>query len=123
MLGCPGETEADIRETVQHLKAANPDLFTIRVAYPIKGTGLYEEVEASSPEYSGSELPWEQRTDRDLDFPRTYPRRYYDFAVRWTVNSVHLYKARLAGKSLTFKGLKLLGKVSAARAGMWASRF
>ncbi|MDO8366862.1 MAG: radical SAM protein, partial [Saprospiraceae bacterium] len=118
MLGYPGETEVDIRETVQHLKDSNPDLFTITVAYPIKGTGLYDAVEASS----FAELPWEKRTDRDLDFRRTYPRRYYDFAVRWTVNSVYLHKARLAGKLLTFKGLKLLGKVSVARAGMWASR-
>ncbi|MFN0176189.1 MAG: B12-binding domain-containing radical SAM protein [Saprospiraceae bacterium] len=123
MLGYPGETEADIHETVQHLKASNPDLFTITVAYPIKGTGLYEEVQASSPEYSGSGLPWEQRTDRDLDFQRTYPRRYYDFALRWTANSVRLHKARLAGKHLTLKGLKLLGKVGAARVGMWANRF
>jgi len=119
MLGYPGETEADILETLRHLKDSNPDLFTITVAYPIKGTGLYDEVQASS----SSDLPWEQRTDRDLDFQRTYPRRYYDFAVRWTVNSVYLHKARLAGKSLTFRSLKLLGKVSAARAGMWASRF
>jgi len=119
MLGYPGETEADIRETVRHLKESNPDLFTITVAYPIKGTGLYEEVQASS----FSELPWAGRTDRDLDFPRTYPRRYYDFALRWTQNSVYLHKARLAGKALTFKGLKLLTKVAAARAGMWASRF
>jgi len=119
MLGYPGETEADIKETLRHLKAANPDLFTITVAYPIKGTGLYEEVQASS----FSELPWAERTDRELDFRRTYPRRYYDFAVRWTQNSVYLHKAHLAGKALTFKGLKLLTKVAAARAGMWASRF
>lgn len=119
MLGYPGETEADIRETVVHLKESNPDLFTITVAYPIKGTGLYEEVQASS----FSALPWERRTDRDLDFRRTYSRRYYDFAVRWTVNSVYLHKAKLANKLLTFKGLKLFAKVSAARAGMWANRF
>lgn len=119
MLGYPGETEADIRETVRHLKESNPDLFTITVAYPIKGTGLYEEVQASS----FSDLPWEKRTDRDLDFQRTYPRRYYDYAVRWTVNSVHLHKARLAGKGLSIRGLKLLGKVGVARTGMWASKF
>ncbi len=119
MLGYPGETEADIHETVRHLKEANPDLFTITVAYPIKGTGLYEAVQSSS----FSNLPWAERTDRELDFQRTYPRRYYDFAVRWTVNSVYLYKTRLAGKLLTVKGLKLLGKVAAARAGMWAFRF
>lgn len=119
MLGYPGETEADIRETLRHLKAANPDLFTITVAYPIKGTGLYEEVQASS----FSKIPWAERTDRDLDFQRTYPRRYYDFAVRWTVNAVLLHKARLAGERVIFKNLKLIGKVAATRLGMWASRF
>lgn len=114
MLGYPGETEADIQETVEHLKSSNPDLFTITVAYPIKGTGLYEEVQASS----FSALPWEKRSDRDLDFKRTYPRRYYDFAVRWTVNSVHLHKARLAGKLWTLKGLKLFSKTMAAKVAM-----
>ena len=46
MLGYPGETEEDIEETIQHLKESDPDLFTITVAYPIKGTELYQEVEA-----------------------------------------------------------------------------
>lgn len=115
MLGYPGETEADIRETVEHLKDSNPDLFTITVAYPIKGTGLYEEVEALSVAPGA----WTEHTDRDLDFPRTYPRRYYDYAVRWTVNAVHLHKARLAGRQFTPEGLKLRVKTWVAEAGMW----
>ncbi|MBK7940034.1 MAG: radical SAM protein [Lewinellaceae bacterium] len=115
MLGYPGETEDDIRETVEHLKTSNPDLFTITVAYPIRGTGLYEEVQGNIQ----SPAAWAGRTDRDLDFARTYPRPYYDYAVRWTVNAVHLHKARLAGTSFTPAGLKLWAKVWAARAGMW----
>ncbi|MCC6461030.1 MAG: B12-binding domain-containing radical SAM protein [Saprospiraceae bacterium] len=115
MLGYPGETQADIRETVRHLKSANPDLFTITVAYPIKGTGLYEEVQSTAH----SPLPWTERTDRDLDFRRTYNRRYYDYAVRWTVNAVHWHKARLNGVAWTGQGLKVLVKTAAARAGMW----
>lgn len=114
MLGYPGETETDIRATVEHLKAANPDLFTITVAYPIKGTGLYEEVQSTAV---GS-LPWAESTDRDMDFQRRYPRPYYDFAVRWTVNAVHLHKAKLAGKASSLSGIKLALKTSAARAGM-----
>jgi len=118
MLGYPGETEADIRATVEHLKASNPDLFTITVAYPIKGTGLYDEVAAdmtASPDWTGS-------TDRDRDFRRTYSRRYYDFAVRWTVNSVHFHKAKLAGRQFLPKGIKFWGKMWAARAGMFWHR-
>ena len=37
MLGYPGETEADIEATIEHLKSADPDQFTITVSYPIRG--------------------------------------------------------------------------------------
>jgi len=115
MLGYPGETEADIRETVEHLKDADPDLFTITVAYPIKGTGLYQDVEDSATTLA----PWAERTDREIDFQRNYPRRYYDFAVRWTVNSVHFHKAKRAGKQFGPGGLKFWAKATLAKAGMW----
>ncbi len=119
MLGYPGETEADILETVEHLKDSNPDFFTITVVYPIKGTSLHEEVQTTA----FSKLAWEERTDRDLDFQHTYPRRYYDFAVRWTVNSVNFHKKKLEGKQFSVNGLKLRGKAWAARAGMTWWRF
>ncbi len=88
MLGYPGETEADIRETVQHLRISDPDHFTITVAYPIKGTELYKEVEALQL----NNAEWHQATDRDIDFKRTYSRKYYDHAVRHVVNEVNFHK-------------------------------
>ena len=115
MLGYPGETEEDIKQTLNHLCHSNPELFTITIAYPIKGTGLYEEVE----ELAIQELDWNTSTDRDFDFVRTYPKKYYDYAVRWVVNGVHLHKARLAGKAFSLSGLKLQLKVTLARVGMW----
>ena len=118
MLGYPGETEVDIRATVAHLKASNPDLFTITVAYPIKGTGLYNEVEAQQT----LELPWASSTDRDREFQRTYPRRYYDYAVRWTVNEVHFHKTKLAGQVWSWRGAKFWAKSKIARAGMFWHR-
>ncbi|MEM7103587.1 MAG: radical SAM protein [Bacteroidota bacterium] len=114
MLGYPGETETDIYETVNHLKISNPDLFTITVAYPIKGTGLYEEIEAQRL----NNLDWQTSTDRQIDFKRTYPRKYYDYAVRWVVNSVNYNKQKLNGRQLTPHALKMLAKSSLARAGM-----
>jgi anaerobic magnesium-protoporphyrin IX monomethyl ester cyclase len=96
MLGYPGETEQDIEETVEHLIASDPDLFTITVAYPIKGTPMYEEVESQILE----KLPWESSTDRDLDFKRTYNRKYYDYAVRYVVNKVNSAKARKRKKTI-----------------------
>ncbi len=84
MLGYPGETEADIMKTVDHLVASNPTYFTITIAYPIKGTALYEQVKNSLIDPPG----WTQSTDRDLDFHRTYPREYYIYAVQFVTNEV-----------------------------------
>lgn len=114
MLGYPGETESDIQLTLDYLKRANPDLFTITIAYPIKGTGLYEDVKSTLV----SVPDWNTHTDRDLDFERTYPRPYYDFAVRWVVNAVHLHKKQLAGQGFSPAAWKLRAKVVLSRLGM-----
>ncbi len=89
MVGYPGETKEDIFETVHHLKSAEPDLFTITVTYPIKGTPLYAEVE----DRFLTSLPWESSTDRDIDFKRTYNRRYYDYAIQMINNEMYYHKA------------------------------
>jgi anaerobic magnesium-protoporphyrin IX monomethyl ester cyclase len=89
MLGYPGETEADIYETIQHLKESDPDHFTITLAYPIRGTELFDEVEMTN-----GDLSWSSSTDREIDFKRTYARKYYDFAVRRVVNEVNYFKSR-----------------------------
>ncbi len=90
MLGYPGETEEDISETIQYLKDANPTHYTITIAYPIKGTSLYNDIEDKitiAPD-------WETSTDREIDFKRTYSRKYYDYAVSKVVNEVEYYKKK-----------------------------
>ncbi|MBO3699320.1 B12-binding domain-containing radical SAM protein [Roseivirga sp. E12] len=94
MLGYPGETEEDIEETINHLKISNPDHFTITVAYPIKGTSLYDEIETKKT----IEPEWHLSTDRDIDFERTYSRKYYDYAVVRVISEVNHHKMKLKGK-------------------------
>ena len=118
MLGYPGETEADIKETVKHLKESQPDHFTITLAYPIKGTRLYDEVEALHTK----QLDWTQTTDRDRDFERTYSRKYYDYALRWVTNEVHWHKYKAANKYLSVKALKTKLKVMVLRGMMRYSK-
>ena len=103
MLGYPGETEKNIDETIQYLKEAKPTHYTITVAYPIKGTSLYNEIESKitiQPE-------WETSTDRDIDFERTYSRKYYKYAVSKVVNEVEFHKAN---SKTSLKALKLKTK-------------
>ena len=95
MLGYPGEDENDIKQTITYLKAANPTHFTITVAYPIKGTSLYNEIEDKITVHPN----WETSTDRDIDFARTYSRKFYDYAVRKVVNEVNYHKEKQEGKN------------------------
>ncbi len=117
MVGYPGETEEDIFETIKHLKDSDPDIFTITVAYPIKGTPLYLEVENDFIK----DLPWETSTDRDIDFRRTYPRKYYNYAVRHIVNEVNAGKALKNKQWMNLAKLKL--KSMAARGIMTYTKY
>ena len=79
MLGYPGETKADIKDTITHLVESNPDFYTSTITYPIKGTELYTEIEnAITTSYN-----FEKNTDRDIDFKRIHSRRYYEHALQW----------------------------------------
>lgn len=91
MLGYPGETEDDIFKTVNYLKDCQPNHFTITVAYPIKGTSMYQEIEAEQV----YDKEWAESTDRDRDFARTYPRKYYDYAMRWVDNEARWHQHRV----------------------------
>jgi len=109
MLGYPGETEDDIFETVKHLKDSNPNYFTITVAYPIKGTGLYNEVEALQT----NKIDWDTSTDRDRDFKRTYSRKYYEHAVRYVTNEVNYFQTgnlKAKAKAVASKALMQISK-------------
>lgn len=103
MLGYPKETIEDINKTIQYLKEANPTHYTITIAYPIKGTGLYQQIEEDitvQPE-------WHLSTDRDIDFKRSYSRKFYDYAVTKVNNEVYLHKLRLIKKHNSYGGIKI----------------
>jgi radical SAM superfamily enzyme YgiQ (UPF0313 family) len=117
MLGYPGETEADIDATIEHLKRADPDQFTITVAYPIKGTPYYEDIKSDIVDAR----PWELTTDRDLALRRPHSPLYYQLAVARVVNEVRAHQlARRAGGTPSLASAKHRLKAIAAQAGMRA---
>jgi radical SAM superfamily enzyme YgiQ (UPF0313 family) len=114
MLGYEGEQIIDLEETVAHLKEANPDIFLTTVAYPIKGTPFYSQVE----DRIFSDRPWDQRSDRDLQIAGRRSRRFYSFATRWMVSEVALNRAKLNGGASPAKMLKLAASARIGRIGM-----
>lgn len=118
MLGYEGEEVSDIEATVDHLKISNPDIFLTTVAYPIKGTKFYQEVESRVV----SHLAWDARTDRDLKINGRYSHRFYDHATRWMVNEVNLNRLRLSGSRDWPRLAKLFLNAQRGRLGMRLSQ-
>lgn len=114
MLGYPGETEADIEETILHLKEALPDYCTFTVAYPVKGTELFSEVESSLL----GNYNFETDTDREREFKRTYNRKYYAYAVQRVFSEYNIHKLKSQNKAYSVELLKLKIKSFLAKAGM-----
>jgi radical SAM superfamily enzyme YgiQ (UPF0313 family) len=119
MVGYPGETESDLEQTIKHLKKADPDHYTLTLAYPITGTELFKETE----NIFLNNIDWATATDREIDFRRTYPRRYYDFAIRRIHNEVSYAKSRKSHKGQSIRSGTFKLKALAAKAAMALSRF
>ena len=114
MLGYEGEEIPDIEATVDHLKKANPDLFLTTVAYPIKGTPYYNEVESRVIE----QMHWMERTDRDLTVAGRHSKRFYSYATRWMVNEVAAHKMRQSTNADVRKLVKAAVNAKIGRLGM-----
>jgi radical SAM superfamily enzyme YgiQ (UPF0313 family) len=114
MLGYEGEEVSDLEATVDHLKKASPDIFLTTVAYPIKGTAYYNQVESRIL----ADKSWQERSDRDLTVAGRYSRRFYSFATRWMVNEVALSKAQKQGDTSLPRRLKLAANARIGRLGM-----
>jgi anaerobic magnesium-protoporphyrin IX monomethyl ester cyclase len=114
MLGYHDETIDDIADTVEHLKICNPDVFLTTVAYPIKGTPYYAEVETDVLRNGN----WAENADRDLTVAGRYSKRFYSFATRWMVNEVTLNKARKSGSVSPIRMAKMWLNTKIGRIGM-----
>ena len=95
MWGYEGETFEDIEATVQHVTRADPDVFFTTVAYPIKNTAYYAEVEGRVS------LPadWADVTDRDAVIAGRRPRAYYGLADRWLSSAVEAARVETSDPS------------------------
>ena len=78
MWGYEGEEMQDIEETIAHVKRTNPDVFFTTLAYPIKGTRYYTEVQdrVINPK------TWAETSDRESSVAGRRPREFYEVADR-----------------------------------------
>jgi hypothetical protein len=117
MWGYQGEELSDIEATVQHVKKTDPDIFFTTVAYPIKGTPYFSEVDNRVEESK----PWHLGSDRELRIRGRHSRRYYSFADQLLRSEVELDRMsrKLTGDASTITTLE--SKIADARAGLQAT--
>ncbi len=78
MWGYPGERAEDIEATIEHVKRTAPNVFLTTVAYPMKGTPYFGDVESAIRKADR----WADSTDRDNAILGRHSRRYYASATR-----------------------------------------
>jgi radical SAM superfamily enzyme YgiQ (UPF0313 family) len=106
MLGYPGENKADIKETIRHLKISDPSYYTVTLAYPIKGTPLYNDVNTTIVA-SGD---WNKITDRENNFTRKHSKAFYQYAIRWVYNEVNYSKTKSVSAKIKYKAKSILAQ-------------
>lgn len=114
MFGYEGEEVADLEATVAHLKSALPDRVLTTVAYPIKGTTYYEQVEKRRVPL----VAWENGSDRDVAIAGRHSRRFYRHASRWMQSEIALERQRVAGRPDYLRMIKAYAGARAGRMGM-----
>ena len=102
LMGIPGETEDDFRETIEINRICQPDWYFLSIFYPYPGTELYDRCRAMNvlPESLASRS---ERRCAVLDLP-TFPRRrvmhqylWFDYHVRKGHRKLHkIYMTVLA---------------------------
>jgi radical SAM superfamily enzyme YgiQ (UPF0313 family) len=91
MMGYPGETREDVESTIDLLVKHAPDGFSTSVAYPIKGTTFYSDVE----HLLVSER-WSQSVDTKLLFRNRYPTVFYKW-TKFRMTSAMVLRRKLKG--------------------------
>jgi len=118
MWGYEGEEWDDIQATIQHVKVSNPDIFLTTVAYPIRGTSYFEEVQ----DRVVSSGIWAEGSDRDFQIRGRHSRRYYqnvDRLLRAEVELDRLLKSQVPSDDLLMAELRQ--RIEQAQEGMKAA--
>jgi len=107
--GYPGETRADIEQTLQMIRDCAPDDIGISVSYPLPGTKFHERVRAQL----GAKQNWNDSDDLAMLYRGTYTPEFYRALYR-AVH--HEFRARRAARAFkhSFRLRHLLTLISNA---------
>jgi radical SAM superfamily enzyme YgiQ (UPF0313 family) len=84
MVGYPGETWSDLKQSVTLLRDTVPDVFSTTIAYPLPGTPFHEEVRDRLALAGQAQPDWLHTAENRLLFQRgRYSTFFYRRVIRW----------------------------------------
>ena len=92
MFGYPGEELEDIYDTIEFVRDLQPDHYLTTVAYPLRGTKLFEEIQDQIIYPSG----WTDHLQRELEINNRFIRPLYSYAIKKTASE---YRKRQLSQS------------------------
>lgn len=113
MLGYPTETRADVLATLRLIKDLDPEVFGIAVAFPMKGTDFYDNIEP----LVSAESHWTQTNENKLVFQGQYRPGFYWYAERLLHNEVALHRMIRRRTFAPVRFAEKLAKTAICRAG------
>jgi len=117
MWGYEGEELSDIEATVEHVKRTDPDIFFTTVAYPIKGTPYFLEVEDRVKNFK----PWNVGSDREAGIRGRHSRQFYSHADKLLRNTVELERLTKTAVGDPSAVTELQARIAEARANLNAT--
>lgn len=94
MFGYPGETIEDINESIDFVSQLQPDKYLTTVAYPLRGTQLYDEVR----EHTIAEKKWQDIIQNEIDIKNRFTKPLYQFAAKKMASEYRKKKLSLSPK-------------------------
>lgn len=88
--GYPGETKADIKQTISMINKLLPYEIGISVSYPLPGTLFYEKVKADLQQKTN----WTDSDEMALMFSNTFSPAYYKQLHRYVHQNYHAHLAK-----------------------------
>lgn len=90
--GYPGETRADIEQTLEMVRTCRPENIGISVSYPLPGTKFYERVRAELQ----TKTNWMESADLDLMFRGEFKPEFYRVLHKVTHKKLRIWQAQSA---------------------------
>ncbi len=100
IIGYPGETEEDIKKTIELLRKCKFNFFFLNNFQPIPGTPIYDELvkkgeikeDALPKNYSSGQRIYTPNTLKDFNFPKLIIKEYIHLAVSNPLNISYMFK-------------------------------